>query len=122
MKPTFPARTLAAICAALMMVSTISSILVAQDISVPEETTVKGRQQASAEKSVNQNYFRAILIDERRLWSSPLKLRRKDATWLLPMAGITAGLLTSDTTFSQTTSSPSKSHISDAGVVAELGF
>src|SRR4051812_21806118 len=114
MNPTFPERNLAAICATLMMVFIISSILAAQNTSLPEKT--KGRQQPSAEKRVNQNYLRAILIDERRLWSSPMKLSRKNATWLIPMAGITAGLLASDLTLSQTTSSPRKSHISDAGV------
>ena len=41
-----------------------------------------------------------FLQDQQQIWTSPSKLRLADTNWLLPVAGITAGLLVSDRDFS----------------------
>jgi Capsule assembly protein Wzi/PAP2 superfamily len=67
-----------------------------------------------------------ILFDQQRIWTSPARLRFADADWLIPAAGITAGLLSTDSDFSRHLShNPSTiSHyktISTAGVAALIG-
>lgn len=38
--------------------------------------------------------------DQKRIWTSPLKARLSDANWLVPLGGITAGLLVTDRQYS----------------------
>jgi len=38
--------------------------------------------------------------DQKRIWTSPLKIRLSDANWLVPLGGITAGLFVSDREYS----------------------
>src|SRR5262245_61294792 len=37
-----------------------------------------------------------FLQDQQQIWTSPAKLRLADSNWLLPVAGISAGLLVTD--------------------------
>ena len=37
-----------------------------------------------------------FLLDQKEIWTSPTRLRWTDANWLLPMAGVTSGLLVTD--------------------------
>jgi membrane-associated phospholipid phosphatase len=69
---------------------------------------------------------REILIDQKHIWTSPARLRFADADWLIPAAGITAGLLSTDSDVSRHLSNnPSTiSHyktISTAGLAALIG-
>jgi membrane-associated phospholipid phosphatase len=38
--------------------------------------------------------------DQKRIWTSPLKIRLSDANWLVPLGGITAGLFVTDREYS----------------------
>ncbi len=38
--------------------------------------------------------------DQKRIWSSPLRVRLSDAMWLVPLGGVTAGLLATDSQYS----------------------
>ena len=38
--------------------------------------------------------------DQKQIWTSPSRIRLSDATWLVPLGGITAGLLTTDRQYS----------------------
>lgn len=64
--------------------------------------------------------------DQRRIWTSPAKLRFSDTEWLVPLSGITAGLFVTDRDFSKhlsqnpTTISHYKT-LSNAGVAALVG-
>ncbi len=41
-----------------------------------------------------------FLTDQKDIWSSPKRIRPTDAEWLIPFAGVTAGLIRTDRTFS----------------------
>src|SRR5260370_614974 len=44
---------------------------------------------------------RRFVDDQRRVWTSPAKIRFTDADWLVPLSGITAGPLLSNRDFSK---------------------
>src|SRR5712664_1925211 len=64
--------------------------------------------------------------DQREIWTSPAKLRFSDTEWLVPLSGVTAGLLVTDANYSRhlsqnpTTISHYKT-LSNAGVAALVG-
>src|SRR5271156_719508 len=41
-----------------------------------------------------------FLFDQKQIWTSPEKIRPADTTWLVPILGITAGLIQTDGTYS----------------------
>jgi membrane-associated phospholipid phosphatase len=64
--------------------------------------------------------------DQREIWTSPARLRFSDTEWLVPLSGITAGLLVTDRDFSKHLSqSPATisryKNLSNAGVGALVG-
>jgi hypothetical protein len=67
-----------------------------------------------------------FLSDQRELWTSPARLRLSDSEWLVPVAGITAGLFASDAEFSRHLSNDPKtlrhySNLSTAGIAGLAG-
>jgi len=67
-----------------------------------------------------------FVSDQRDLWSSPSRLTFADTTWLVPLSGVTAGLLVTDAQYSRSLSrDPSKisrnNTLSNAGVAGLLG-
>ena len=76
--------------------------LIAQE--VPGSTTVSPQDQTPApdktdpvKDSMPQPSFgRLFLRDEKDLWLSPLKVKRSDAKWLLPLGAGAAVLMTQD--------------------------
>jgi membrane-associated phospholipid phosphatase len=67
-----------------------------------------------------------FVTDQREIWTSPARLRISDMDWLVPLSGITAGLIVTDRDFSKHLSqSPATiSHyknLSNAGVGALIG-
>ncbi len=68
----------------------------------------------------------ALLHDQIGLWTSPAKARFSDATWLVPLGGLSAALFATDSDFSRHLSSNSDDllryrHISDYGVYSMVG-
>ncbi len=51
---------------------------------------------ASPTPSLEKNFFRNILGDQRAIWTSPFHVKRGDAKWLLPLGISTAGLIATD--------------------------
>lgn len=45
-------------------------------------------------------HFVDLLEDQKRIWTSPSKVRLSDANWLVPLGGVTAGLFVTDSQFS----------------------
>jgi membrane-associated phospholipid phosphatase len=100
-----------------------------QNISPPKEKN----EPWSGEDPVPQSaslapgkLLRDFVQDEKDIWTSPFKLRIQDFNWLAPAAGLTAGLIVSDSEFSsrlKTTGFLARhsSTFSNGGVAALLG-
>ncbi|HEY6348056.1 MAG TPA: capsule assembly Wzi family protein [Candidatus Angelobacter sp.] len=64
--------------------------------------------------------------DQKALWSSPFKARIEDLNWLVPVAGLTAGLINADSELSSRLSATGRlakrsSTLSDAGLAVAVG-
>jgi membrane-associated phospholipid phosphatase len=69
---------------------------------------------------------KAILHDQLGMWTSPFKARLSDATWLVPIGGLTAALFVTDSQFSRHLSNTPDTllrskHISDYGAYSMAG-
>src|SRR5262245_48071720 len=47
-------------------------------------------------RSLENEFFKNILRDQKAIWTSPLHLRGRDARWLVPLSVGTAGLIATD--------------------------
>ena len=70
--------------------------------------------------------LRNLADDQKTLWSSPFKARIQDLNWLIPFAGLTAGLINADSELSSRISNNGRlaarsSTISNAGIAVALG-
>jgi Capsule assembly protein Wzi/PAP2 superfamily len=70
--------------------------------------------------------LRHILLDQKAIWTSPAHLQLRDASWLVPLGGVTAGFLATDTETSRHLSnSPQRiarsGSLSNYGVAALIG-
>lgn len=71
-------------------------------------------------------FLRNLADDQKTLWSSPFKARVEDLNWLIPIAGITAGLINADSELSSRVSTSGtlaakSSTISNAGLAVAVG-
>lgn len=67
-----------------------------------------------------------FLLDQKAIWTSPVRLRFSDATWLVPLGGLAAGLFATDSEVSRhLDSAPSMIHrykqVSNYGIGAMVG-
>jgi membrane-associated phospholipid phosphatase len=51
---------------------------------------------ADYDNSLGPQLFKNIAVDQRAIWTSPARIRLKDADWLVPFGGFTAALLATD--------------------------
>jgi len=100
----------------------------------PDKKDKGGSESATDEKSETSTAIKGnwkglgerFLTDQKRIWTSPARLRWPDANWLLPLSGVTAGLFVTDADMSRHIShNPTTvSHYntaSNVGVAALLG-
>ncbi len=85
----------------------------------------KNPQPHESENSV-RNLPSHLLHDQLSLWSSPAKTRLSDATWLVPIGGLTAAFLSTDSDFSRHLSNQPSTltqyrHVSDYGAYSMIG-
>ena len=71
-------------------------------------------------------HIKDFVEDQKQIWSSPSRIRLPDATWLVPLAGITAGLFVTDRQYSASLSqNPTTLRhyktVSDYGVASLIG-
>jgi membrane-associated phospholipid phosphatase len=52
--------------------------------------------QTSATPTLEKQFFKNILLDQKAIWTSPFHLRGRDARWLVPLGLGTAGLIATD--------------------------
>src|SRR6202158_1439520 len=99
-----------------------------------EKEMVQPKQHASIQDqepvSTAQHGFRELrkdfLLDQKQIWTSPARVRFLDTEWLVPLSGITAGLMVTDRDFSTHLShNPSTisryNNLSNASVGALIG-
>jgi hypothetical protein len=61
------------------------------------------------ENTLGLRLLKNIAEDQKAIWTSPARLRREDTIWLVPLGGLTAGLIATDTDVSKHLSnSPSR--------------
>jgi Capsule assembly protein Wzi/PAP2 superfamily len=85
-----------------------------------------GSAPAVGESRTGAGHFIDLFEDQKEIWTSPSRIRFSDATWLVPLGGITAGLFATDKEYNASLSrNPSTLRhyktVSDAGVAALVG-
>src|SRR5713226_7236551 len=94
--------------------------------SASADVPPEGNVVSKTSQGTQTGLVRRFVDDQRRVWTSPAKIRFTDADWLVPLSGITAGLFVTDRDFSKHLSqSPTTiTHyktLSNAGVAALIG-
>jgi membrane-associated phospholipid phosphatase len=98
-------------------------------VSAESARTDSGESVMTAQKEKrkeSKNLVSRFAEDQRRLWTSPARLRFSDTEWLVPLSGITAGLFVTDRDFNKHLSqNPATIRhyktLSNAGVGALIG-
>src|SRR3954469_8244765 len=67
-----------------------------------------------------------LFQDQKQIWTSPRQIRFSDATWLVPLGGITAGLFVADRQYAASLPQGSQTlhhyrRVSDAGIAGLAG-
>src|SRR5260370_42461398 len=65
-----------------------------QNASIPHQEPVLTAQHGFKELGKD------FLLDQKQIWTSPARVRFSDAQWLMPLSGLTAGLMVTDHDFS----------------------
>jgi membrane-associated phospholipid phosphatase len=73
----------------------------AEQRQMQESTSLDSAPALRTERDFRTSAWSDFLSDQRELWTSPARLRFSDTQWLVPVAGITAGLFASDAEFSR---------------------
>ena len=90
--------------------------LSAQQPSKPSSLSPAGD---STSESNEKLFLSHLLQDQRSLWTSPWRVKPKDAAWLVPMAGITTGLIMTDRTSAH---EMSRGNVSRAGTFSDAAL
>src|SRR5579871_50158 len=88
--------------------------------------TVRGVATDSSSRTGARGRILDLFDDQKQIWTSPFKVRAADTSWLLPFAGVTAGLFVTDRQYSRSLSQnpTTLSHyktVSDFGVAELIG-
>jgi len=86
----------------------------------------KGDASASAAGTGFTAYLENFIDDQKHIWTSPFRTRLSDATWLVPVGGISAALFATDRQYSASLSqNPATLHhyqtVSDLGMASLIG-
>lgn len=68
--------------------------------SAPDQDSNSGQPVSTSIEHQAKHFAANLLDDQKNIWTSPLRLRLRDAAWLTPLVGITAGLIVTDRTTS----------------------
>jgi len=70
---------------------------------IKQEFVIPGSRVVASDESPRIGFTGHIadfLQDQKQIWTSPFRVRSSDATWLVPLAGVTAGLFVTDRQYS----------------------
>src|SRR5215472_9201254 len=62
----------------------------------PTPANASPTPQPSSTPTLERQFFKNVLSDQRAIWTSPLHLHGEDAKWLIPLGVTTAGLIATD--------------------------
>jgi membrane-associated phospholipid phosphatase len=68
---------------------------------IPSPSLDSANDPSSEDNRIGMPLLKHVVLDQRAIWTSPFHLRAADASWLVPFAGLTAGLLVTDTASSR---------------------
>lgn len=80
----------------LFAFASITSLAQVQPPSVTPKTSQTPAPQTPQPPSLEKQFFKNVLRDQKAIWTSPFKLRGDDAKWLAPLGAGFAGLLATD--------------------------
>ncbi len=89
------AAMLSVSCCALLLVSILAGASSAYAQSTPTPTPTP-QASPSPTPSLERQFLKNILRDQRAIWTSPFHLKQDDAKWLVPLGLSTAGLIATD--------------------------
>lgn len=58
--------------------------------------TTSASTKTVGKSSPEKDFFKNILQDQKEIWTSPFRLNKHDANWLLPLGAATVGLIATD--------------------------
>ena len=90
-----------------------------QPTPTPVSTTADDDRPLASDNPVK--FLRNLAIDQKDIWTSPLKVRTHDLNWLVPMAGLTAGLINADAELSSRVN-PNESFAKHSSTIANGGL
>lgn len=96
---------------------------------VPQANPFNPKREADSDPGLRSGFSghaKDFLEDQKQFWTSPARARLSDATWLVPLAGVSAGLFATDRQYSASLSkNPNTIHhfktYSNAGVASLIG-
>ena len=90
-----------------------------------KSTTSSAQPETSTSESAPKKFFGGAITDfaqdQKHIWTSPAHIRLVDATWLVPLAGVTAGLFVTDQQYSASLST-NPSTLSHYKTVSNVGI
>ena len=87
-------RHFSLVCLILFAGSVVFAQSAEQDSARPEKEAVESSNEF--EHRLGKAFIRDLVHDQAHLWSSPLRLQWSDASWLVPISGVTTGLIETD--------------------------
>ena len=116
--------------ATLLSVALVGNLSAQQTADPPDPPPATARHAPDSENFIlshpnERDFFKHLASDQKDIWTSPSRLQPKDAEWLVPVGGITAGLFASDSSSAWGLVGPhAKSYntASDAGLFAAAGL
>jgi hypothetical protein len=89
----------------------------AAPVPAPTPQKVEDTREASANPA---KFVRNLAYDQKAIWSSPFKAKVEDLNWIIPLAGVTAGLINADAELSHRVNTNS-SFSQHSGTIANAG-
>src|SRR5689334_6898521 len=121
-------KTYSMLAGLLMVIMADGHIVVAQ-IKANTKSVSPTQQQDALDRTasaVPTTFVANVLYDQKQIWTAPFKAKVQDLNWIVPMIGLTAGMINADAELSSridTTGTFSRhaNTISNAGLAAALG-
>ena len=111
----------------LLLLGSVQEIFAGEQKSTDDGDARPSRAESGERRATTEkNFIRNVLLDQKTLWTAPLRMKPADGQWLAPLAFVTAGLLVTDSdSLSELESRPSfrrnSDRLSNLGLAAIVG-